>query len=383
MAKKPYIYESLEGWLPITRKKSWFDPVNNPGDLAPYSEFQKPYSNDKEMSYPEWEWTWPDDTIGPIPDLTYPDPIENECSVDENCVWAGVIGPDEMECDECYTFSQAHLYYGCDVAPWWAAFGSWTLTAEMSKGNCYQLFTGPIMTTICCDEDAEGSFTVTYEGPLDCVGSKEVSVTCGGCCGEDGWTLDGPATVAAGYTWYGTISPACPDATCEVSSNSECELSCSVNSAGSEVTVGTSSGQCGQVDVTIFNPGGEECANATASDSFRITGSGNWYLKETSSDVCASGCGGGDGSCGGAHCSGGGSIDYQAPCTSEPYKYGTSCQVGGVPPCCWNNWIRQCKGTIPSCINCTPPPCGSVKSCSGSYYCAACGWWRCEWKCAC
>jgi hypothetical protein len=268
MAKKPYIYESLEGWLQITRKKDWNDPSVNPQDLAPYSEFGKPYASDKDISYPEWEWSWPDDDLTPIDDLTYPDPIENECSIDENCVWAGIIGQPEMECGDCRTYSQAHLYIGCEVAPWWAAFGSWKLESNVTPGECFMLFSGPIMATVCCDDEAQGSFTITYEGPLDCKGSLAVQVSCDVCC-ED-FELAGAATVNDDAIWVGTISPACPGADCEVSSNSGCEgFSCAVNQAGSEVVVGVPENACGGFTVTVTD-GNSDNDDCTASDSLGV-----------------------------------------------------------------------------------------------------------------
>jgi hypothetical protein len=382
MSKKPYIYEHLE-WLEIFQRKDWNDPTINPDDLAEYSELQRPYAlPDGEDSYPAWEWTWPDLNWPDIPPIIQPDPIKSPCSLDDDCAAVGIVGPDDMECGDCYTYTHVHVIMSCEPA-WWMAFGSWTLESETQDGKCYLLFSGPIMATVCCEDAAYGSAILTYEGPLECSDSMQIVVSCDTCCGEEGWTLTGADTVVQGNTWTGTISPACPGTTCEVSSNSGCSLSCNVNDAGSEVTVGTAGTDCGQVTVTITNPGGENCVNPTATANFRITGGGNWDLKETSTDLCQSGCGGGDGSCGGAHCNAGGAIDNPAPCVSEPYKYGSGC-TGGNPPCCMNTWTRQCKGTIAGCVACTPPPCGpGLKSCSTPYYCSSCGWWRCEWKCSC
>jgi hypothetical protein len=378
MSKKPYIYESLEGWLQITRKKSWNDPTVNPQDLAPYSEFQKPYANDKDMSYPEWEWTWPDDWVGPpIDDLTYPDPISHPCSIDEDCIWAGVIGPDEMECDDCYTFTQAHLFLGCDIAPWWAAFGSWKLETSITDGECSFLFSGPIMATVCCDEDAEGSFIITYLGPLDCKGGIEVSVSCDKepeCCEFE---LTGAASVNPGNLWVGTVTPACPGAECEVTSGSGCDLSCGINMAGSEVTVGTSGGDCGMMTVTVTDPT-QDCSGSSAK-SVRITG-GQWEHEgdclggavSPCNVACSPGCGGA-----------GQPAYYYDHCFMGEYKYGG---FGGMfEDACSGGWSSQCRHIPEPEESCTPsgsqPPCMSKTMTCGE--CIYWGWWRCNYVCEC
>jgi hypothetical protein len=271
MAKKPYIYESLEGWLQITRKKSWYDPVNNPGDLAPYSEFQRPYINDRDMSYPEWEWSWPTSTWPPIDDISWPDPIDN-CSIDEDCVWAGLIGPEEMECDQCFTWSQAHLWLGCGDAPWWAAFGTWSLVEkQFTTGDCKFLFQGPVMATVCCDDDAVGRFSIRYDGALDCVGEMEVEVTCG-CC--QAFSITGAETVNPGEDWTGVIDPPCPGSTCSVmmtaSDDSACTSGCAVNGSGSLVTVSAGTDDCGGIRVTVT----DTCEENSASADVRINNTG-------------------------------------------------------------------------------------------------------------
>jgi hypothetical protein len=377
MAKKPYIYESLEGWLQITRKKSWYDPSVNPGDLAPYSEFQRPYINDRDMSYPEWEWSWPTSTWPPIDDISWPDPIDNPCSIDEDCVWAGIIGPEEMECDQCFTWSQAHLWLGCGDAPWWAAFGLWRIVEkQFITGDCDFLFQGPVMATVCCDEDAQGRFNLRYEGALDCVGEVEVSVTCQVCCEE--MSLTGASTVAPGNTWTGTISPACDCATCTVVSNSGCTLSCNVNEAGNQVTVATAGSDCGGFTVTVTDENcAGDCPVNTDSKFVRITG-GSWELDDSSSGLGLAGC---------DTCSCGGGISY----------YATTCEVGeymfggldAVNDDCTGTGSAQCKGDPATpCDPCGEAwgydPCGWGGTCPAERDdCRRYSWWRCKWVCVC
>ena len=298
---KPYLAGSRE-YLELQRSRDWWDEDVNPNDNAEYSELQKPYAlgEDDDDSYPAWEWTWPDIDLPEIPPIIRPDPVENPCSIDEDCVWAGIIGANEIECGDCYTYTQAHIYYGCDLAPWWAAFGSWTVEFLLSSGGCEQVFTGPIMTTVCCDDDAEGTIVVTYDGPLDCKGSFETAVTCSDCCGDEGTTLTGADNVDAGDTWTGTIDPACNGFSCRVTSNSECIIGCSINEAGSQVTVDVPGAACGSFTVTIWDT--KSGCGATASAIVRINDNGTW--RSCGSDSCAQGA-----FCSGPWCGG----DQQGP----------------------------------------------------------------------
>jgi hypothetical protein len=268
---KPYLAGDRD-YLQMVKYKTW--EAGNPGGLAEYSEFQKPYGNDAE-DYPTWEWTWPNDDFPIIPPIDWPDPEPNPCSMDEDCVWAGIIGPDEMECTQCKMWSQAHLYIGCGDAPWWAAFGAFSIKNKaMGSGDCEVLWTGPLMVTVCCDDDATGSFEVHYNGPLDCVGSVEVSVSCDECCTDDGVELTGAETVAAGATWTGTISPACTGFKCQVYSNSDCVFGCDINDAGSQVLVHVPASACGSFTVNVWDS--KYGCNASASASVRITDGGEW-----------------------------------------------------------------------------------------------------------
>ncbi len=393
MSKKPYIYRGFE-WLEIVRKTDWNDPSVNPNDLAPYSEFQKPYLNeDGDHDYPSWEWTWPPFSWPPIDDVTYPDPGEpSPCSIDENCVWAGIIGPSEMECGDCYPFTQAHIFYGCAVAPWWAAFGSWTIDSQTTNGECYFLFANPLLiATVCCDEFATGMFILKYEGPLDCKGGVEVDVTCVDvdCC--ELIALTGSLTQGVGTTWTGTISPACPGAECEVTSNSGCTLSCGINGAGSEVTVAVGGGDCGSFTVTVDGPGsGGSCPQNSDSITVKITGNGgDWKLVTTNGPGfigCTTGV-----------CCGCSNQTY-APCISGGFKYGTGQDPFTGNNACRDNWSRQCKGEAnePCSSSNSAPPCDSDKSCASDSHpsCGRCdvdggcccmnhSYWKCEWKCTC
>jgi hypothetical protein len=270
MSKKPYIYEGLE-YLEILKQKDWNDPDINPDDLLEYSEFQKPYMSDKgDNNYAGWEFSFPPFTFPDIDPVTYPDPVENICNIQDDCRAVGIIGPHEMDCGDCYTYSHIHVVESC-MLQWWMAYGNWYIKGD--PGWCYQLFEGPIMTTICCNEDVEGVITLVYEGPLGCDAQIDITIGCGVCC-ED-FTLEGADTVTAGEVWTGVISPACPSLECNVVSNSGCSIGCTLDATGSTVTVTTDAEDCGSFTVTVSQDMGASCPAVSQSKTVRIS-EGQW-----------------------------------------------------------------------------------------------------------
>jgi hypothetical protein len=369
MSKKPYMYEHLE-WLEIFKRKDWNDPTVNPDDLAEYSEFGKPYAQpDGEDTYQGWEMTWPDNDFPDIPPIITPDPVENPCNIEDSCTAIGIIGPDEMECGDCYTFTHAHVVLSCEPQ-WWMAFGSWDF--DPLDSECSLLFSpGPIMATVCCPDGKGGSFKLSFSGPLECSDSKEVVVSCDECCEE--FSLTGNSTVTAGQVWVGTISPACPCAECTVVSNSGCTLGCVMNGSGSQVAVTVGGGDCGGFTVTIIDKcSGDEC-EANVDSKFVTINGGDWVFDVSASDLGVAGCIG----CG----SGGGSQNFGTSCYVGEYWY------GGFDPVdtdCSGSFASQCKG---------PDDCGGdwginicgwpAGSCTGNWPCRTFGWVRCKYVCEC
>jgi hypothetical protein len=382
MSKKPYIYEHLE-WLEIFQRKDWNDPTVNPDDLAKYSELQRPYAlPEGEDSYPAWEWTWPDINFPDIPPIIKVDPIEDPCSVDEGCEWAKIFGAAEIKCGDTASYTQIHVWIGCTVAPWWAAFGGWEL--ETRQPDLVILHDGLVIARIDVSDDAEPeTVLLTYRGVDNCVDTMEVVITdCEVCC--DPFTLTGDDTVNASATWTGTIDPSCAGAECGVTSNSGCTLTCNVNEAGSQVTVGVGGGDCGSFTVTVTEP--EGCENDTASKTVRINGGGaGWVSHGESTHSC--------GSC--PHGPNGWRISISS-CTEGKFRY------GGGGTCGFNNSAQLCYGCTPThCAEAEneKPPCGGYPnwgSCAEDHvsltgFCAGgpiqgCTHWRfstCEWKCSC
>lgn len=295
---KPWMATEMP-FLQQYRQKTFEDGNEETGGYAKYSELQRPYLYDENVppEYIWWEFIWPDINFPDIP--TTPDTPINDCTVDEDCQFAKIIGSGEMQCGQCKTFSQFHYWVGCTIAPWWAAFGSWKLEGS-PDGECKLISSGPVMATVCCsDVAATQTLTLIYEGPLSCVDSLEIVATCDEeCCSE--FEISGLGTVNAGSDWTGTISPACPGATCEVTSNSGCTgLTCEVNGAGSSVTVSGTTGKCGSFTVTVTD-GGAECGINTASIDVRIIGgAGGWTIIDYQNGFtcqttaqCNTGCGG-------------------------------------------------------------------------------------------
>lgn len=370
---KPYLSGNRD-YLKMTKIKTW--EAGAAGDEIEYSEFQKPYGDrDGEEDYPFWEWTWPVPGGGGFllgPPITWPDPTPNPCSIDEDCIWAGLIGPDEMECDECFTFSQAHLYIGCGMAPELAAFGSFELQTDMVFGRCYLLFgdaTGSVIATVCCDDEATGEFTLFYHGFLGCQGSIEVQVSCDECCTDGGTTLTGADTVAAGAVWTGTISPACDGFECRVASNSECVLGCEMNPGGSSVTVGVPAGACGSFTVSVFDD--KQGCEAFANKTVRITDGGAWRN-----------CGNaGQGAfCTGPHCGG----TQQGPPVpggqegAESHYLVVFCWGGGM--CLNGNRTVTCDDGYSEFVTTTGYCCNGCQDCTNNWIALSAGLW--VWECS-
>jgi hypothetical protein len=377
MSKKPYRYEHQE-WLELSQRRDWNDPQANPDDLAEYSEFQRPYALPKgEDSYPAWEWSWPDINFPDILPIIVPDPIEDPCSVSEGCEWAKINGPGEIKCGDMASYTQIHVWIGCTVAPWWAAFGSWELESSQEGGKVI-LHAGLVIARIEVAEDADPeTITLTYRGVDNCVDSMSIQITtCDPCFSCEEFTLAGDDTVNQDSTWTGTISPACPTAVCEVSSNSGCDpFTCGINGPGSQVTVDVGPDECGSFTVTVRD--GEDCEDTTATKSVRIN-AGSWVTILTS--ACTAGC---LNTCFPSDGSG-------PACVTGIYKYGRrgggiNCRDGhhischGPPSICWNQDNCDWGCLSPGAGYCPHVPCEGPAYGYLTHHDAA----KCEWKCTC
>jgi hypothetical protein len=382
MSKKPYRFESQE-WLELSQRRDWNDSKFNPDDLAEYSEFQRPYAlPEGEDNYVTWEFGWPDIDFPDIPPIIVPDPIEDPCSMDGSCTWAKISGPATIQCGKVGSYTQIHVWLGCTVAPWWAAFGSWRL--ETSQPDEVQLIEGLVIARIVVSDDAEPeTVQLTYEGVDNCTDTIEVVITdCDACCDE--FALTGDDTVNAGETWTGTINPACAGATCEVASNSGCTLTCNVNEAGSQATVAVGGGDCGTFTVTVTEPDG--CEGDSAVKSVRINGGGGSWVR----------IGGADQVCGACPAGPNTRASGLVACVGrDGFKYGggTTCQFNNNTEHCYGCTPTQCpeaENTRPDCPAYdgyqTCAEAGTdLSGCPGPTI-QGCTRWNyslCEWKCSC
>lgn len=390
---KPYIFEGRE-YLEARSIQSWEDIVNQyPGVEIPRSELNKPY---RWENYQADEWSWPGFDVPCIWCYEFPFPEwdppggGNPCEADDKCKYLGIVGPTEVACDETYQYKTVLVFEGCDLPPgiivgWSASCGEiLSVSAVGAKWRSPECCEGEKCVICATGPGCESCIEVTL---ADCV-------TCIEC---DEFTLSGPGQIAAGANWVGTISPACPYLNCAdhvtVVSNSGCTgLGCSINAAGSQLTISGTTGKCGQITVTInYNTETEDCEDRTASDVFRITGAGDWVIKEA--PVLPRGCQAGGG------CGCGCGITNHGNCITEPLRYGTDCRPFTFADCCYRGWSQQCKGANPP--GCTDsnsgPPCGSTVSCAtagctctgspcnvgGGCCCSNHAYWSCEWQCTC
>lgn len=370
---KPYIHEG-KGYFEASKQKSFED--GSQGRNLPRSEFDKPYRGD---SYQDYEWGWPGGW--PPIDIEFPDwpwdpaisPGEpGPCNAPDGCGFIMIIGaPSELECGKEYTFKTAHSVYGCDLPTWGDAFVGWTV----SKGEILSM--GVIMRYRAPDCCTGEKVVITATGPYGCEDSVEIPLAC--CCRE--FSVLGSNTVNPGGNWIGTIDPPCPGATCNVTSNSGCILTCGINPSGDSVTVSIGASDCGSFTVTVTEEVSEGCTpQKQASKTVRINNTGQggaWVEIEscTNTDLCPVGCRSG--------------VGGNESCTVEQYQYQWSYN------CCYTDLYAGagCETDCPA-EHCNPsnecgtPPC-SYTSCGGSCNCMGEGGTviqsldKNEWKCSC
>lgn len=332
---KPYLFPGGEyGKISRADRAQDFHSVNDEREGGKYklSEHHKPYlAADDDEGHPPWEWSFP-----PIPDVDppwdfpcygcEPEPNPNNpnpCAADNTCTAMKVSGPTDVECDETYTFTTFYVLNGCDLI--YAFDMNWEVSCGEIVGiGAYMSWRAPKT----CPPPDKCRICVNPSG-YTCKDCITVNCTCADCC--EAFTLTGSDTVAPGATWTGTISPACPDATCSVSSNSGCTLTCSVNAAGSQVEVPTGGSDCGGFVVTVsYSKAG--CTSRSATKGVRITG-GSWNDKgwcDTHPDY-GTGC----------------TEDFNAGCasTSQNQAY---IEVDGITRLGWSSgstmdWFMQCR----------------------------------------
>ena len=276
--RRPYIYQDRE-WLEIANIQERQDV--QPDDM-PRSELDQPwrFGNDEDDTYPAYEDDLlPCPTCGPwcppCPGVD-PVPIPGPCDQGTGCDFLTLTSvPETIECGTTYNFTTIHVVSGCEPASFEDAFLSWSITA----GDILDT-TPPGMTwkaPECCDGQ---EVTVTVSSAAgDCSDVRTFKLECPACCSDE-MAITGADTANPGTTWVGGIDPPCPGATCTVSNNSGCPMSCEVNSSGTTVSVGVGVKNCGSFTVTVTEdtstPQKQEdnCPGESATTTVRINGNG-------------------------------------------------------------------------------------------------------------
>lgn len=277
--RRPYIYEDRE-WLEISRIEEKQDV--QPDDL-PQSELDQPYrfGNDDDDSYWSYETDLPPcPTCGtwcsicpPPPD---PVPIPGPCDQGTGCDFLTITSvPETIECETTYQFTTIHVVSGCQPASFEDAFLSWSISAGTI------INTTPPGMKWKADGVTDGQEVTVTVSSADgqCSDSRTFKIDCPACCSDE-MVITGADTINPGTTWVGSIDPPCPGATCTVSNNSGCPMTCEVNSSGTTVSVPVGVKNCGSFTVTvtedISTPQKQEdnCPGESATKSVRINGNG-------------------------------------------------------------------------------------------------------------
>ncbi len=280
-ARRPYIYEDRE-WLEIAQIQEKQDVQS---DEIPQSELDQPYrfGNDDDDNYQPYEFDLPNcPTCGPWvpPGWPPPDPvpIPGPCDQGTGCDFVTITSvPEEIECDTTYQFTTIHVVSGCEPASFEDAFLSWSITAGTiinttppgMKWKADGVSDGQEVTV--CVSSADGS----------CSDCRTFKISCPVCC-SDQMEIVGADTVNAGSTWAGSIDPPCPGATCSVSSNAGCPMTCSINPDGSTVSVPVGIKNCGSFTVTVTEDTStpqkieDMCPGESATKTVRINDNSSW-----------------------------------------------------------------------------------------------------------
>lgn len=279
--RRPYVYEDRE-WPEIAGIEEKIDVQS---DEVPQSEFDQPYlfGDDEDDTYQSYETDYPELPRYPFPDPD-PVPIPGPCNAEDGCGFVTITNvPEEVECDTTHHFLSIHEVHGCEPASfedafltWWIAEGPGEILAPDEGGSVLgAVYKAPIAgdgdTVVICVSSIAG----------DCSDCRSFKISCPVCCSDE-MEIVGADTANPGTIWAGAIDPPCPGATCSVSNNSGCPMTCSVNSDGTTVTVGVGAKNCGSFTVTVEEdttlPGKEDCPGESASKTVRINGNGGRWV---------------------------------------------------------------------------------------------------------
>jgi len=289
--KKPYLVHNYRTMMKKKTQEEYFFHELNP---EPMSELLKPYWKhpDVEGGFPGFEYLQPSWDIPPFqwpgagggPGAIGP-PYDNEFyAPGGECLQCQIVGPDTIECgddwvgqvipSECVGFIQFAL--GLD-----------NNTELDSAGDA----SGTIVVVVPSDT-TERSFLVCNSGGFTGVTCcKEVTIEC--CCVQ--FAVSGSATATQGSSWVGQIEPPCPGSTCSVvagGGGNNNDYGCSVDPAGTEVTVTIGGSACGTFAVTVTKAAEGDCGAFNDTAIVRISDGGDWDTTTLVDPGCqTNGCG--------------------------------------------------------------------------------------------
>ena len=275
--RRPYIYQDRE-WLEIAQIQEKQDVQ---GDEVPLSEVDQPYrfAEEDDDFYGNYEWDYvipPYPGPGPGPD---PVPIPGPCNQETKCGFVTLVDvPETIECEEEYWFRTIHSVAGCESASFEDAFLSWSLTGPG------ELIPQAVGAKYIAPENNDGAEVTVCVSSVDgsCSDCRTFTIDCAVCCEQ--FEIVGADTVNANSTWQGAIDPPCPGATCTVSSNAGCPMTCEVNTSGTVVSVPVGIKNCGSFTVSVTEDVStpqkieDNCTAKTASKTVRINDNSGWIL---------------------------------------------------------------------------------------------------------
>ncbi len=355
--KKPYL---THNYRTMMKKKTQEEYYSHELHQDPMSEMLKPYWAKPDVEGFGWEYQAPPDMPWEPPGGWPPDEIGGCLTL--------VCNPTMLDCEGGCSF------IACICTSGGVGAG---IVWDDTGGKAYIGGTTETGAFVCTQDATDVPDEYPTIGVLMSSGTGiylvEVGVVgCAGCSCTN-MTLTGADTVNPGATWTGTIGSdegACQNATCTVTSNSGCSLTCVVSQDGTQVTVAVGATDCGSFTVEI------SCGDESDSKSVRIndTGQGGGWAAVPGAVCHGAGCG--------FHCAfttfGDESTEFEGmfKCDYACSNVGAGCVCDGGFPC---TGIGPYSGRT---LHCSDLDCQTDGGCNPAFTteCDVVGY---EWGCVC
>lgn len=376
--KKPYLTHNYRTMMKRrTQEEYYFHELHQ----DPMSQLLRPYLDDPKIHGFMWEYMAPDwGWIGPP--WEYPGPggegmigpyDGHDPPPDEGCEDCTIAGPTSIEC--------GNAWMGQVIPSECAGFITFAVGQDGEEMATAVTDAGFIVVAVPSDTEETAMIICSSGGLHGATCCVTVDIDC--CCAE--FTVSGAATVSPDSIWSGTVDPPCPTATCEVTSNSGCSLSCGFD--GETVTVTVSDTDCGSFTVTITDD--KEGCSAVGTATVRINneGQGGGWVEQSNCKYYNVGPA--------KHCN----APFQGACYKRSTTINNTCIVGDTK---YISARQNCSTNLPGSGCLTGCPLSECPgSCSGSpcagegqnnYTCPCSGagqsgwWWDLTvqlWSCVC